>query len=136
MSAQQNYFTKEQKRAKYALEIVKNIKDNLSEYPKFRSYVERLPASIIMNGLGQSIAMEIAASRSGEKNRSTDNKTHEKLVNVITTWLKDEGLVPKGEKLIDWIIKSDQRSYLRAQEEIMAMLNWLKKFCQANLPKE
>jgi CRISPR-associated protein, Cmr5 family len=51
----------EQERAKHALEAVNSIRGE-SWAGKFRSYVERLPAAIVMNGLGQAMAGELAAA--------------------------------------------------------------------------
>ncbi|MHA1227633.1 MAG: type III-B CRISPR module-associated protein Cmr5 [Candidatus Hodarchaeales archaeon] len=130
--------TLEQRRALDALNIVEKISvyQERGKFKKFRSFVERFPSNLVSNGLGQSIAMELAAARMGEKNRGDEEKTHEEVYMTISEWLKKIDLLPGDKELIKWISEIDQRDYIRAQAEILSYMGWLKKFCQAKLSKE
>ncbi|OQB28965.1 MAG: CRISPR system Cmr subunit Cmr5 [Euryarchaeota archaeon ADurb.Bin190] len=124
----------EQRRAARALKSAKEIR-NKSYASKFRSYVERLPASIVMNGLGQALASEFAAGR-GDKGE-IDSEAHEKLFNEIEDWLlKERKIYSEKTDLMSSIVSGSQEQYILAQAEALAYLEWLKKFSQAFLKKE
>lgn len=71
--------TLEQKRAKHALDQIKSL-ERQGKPGKYMSYVNALPAAILMNGLGQALATERAAS----------DKAHTKLANHVAAWLLSE----------------------------------------------
>ncbi|MCX8207741.1 MAG: type III-B CRISPR module-associated protein Cmr5 [Methanothrix sp.] len=123
----------EQERAAHALKAVNSIR-NESYASKFRSYVERLPAAIVMNGLGQAMAGELAAGGRAEKNE--DALAHKKLYDLVAEWIRMRGIYSSDEGLIDAIVKGEQDQYVLAQAEALAYLEWLKKFSQAFLEKE
>jgi CRISPR-associated protein Cmr5 len=161
--------TLEQKRADHALRIVRRLREldqseekerkMLPLYGNFRSYVENLPAMIVMNGLGQAMATELASARIGEgsssgsgcdlselidsmkksakDDRNEDKKAHELLFCIIQNWLgKGEFYDCSGDhSLIDAIVDGSQDKYVIAQHETLAYLEWLKKFSQAFLRK-
>jgi len=125
----------EQRRAAIALETVNRIKGKGYE-GKFRSYVVRLPASIVMNGLGQALASELAAAGRGEVGKS-DKEAHESLYEAIKNWLLAERKIyPEKSDLMNAIVSGSQDQYVLAQAEALAYLEWLKKFSQAFLKKE
>jgi CRISPR-associated protein Cmr5 len=129
--------TLEQKRARHALEQIKALqKDKPGNY---LSYVNALPAAILMNGLGQALATERAAS----------DQAHHTLANHVASWLLSEdartryqkpsdlesGNPEDVQKLLHRIVAGDQDAYLWAQTEAIAYVTWLKKFANAFLDK-
>ena len=128
--------TLEQQRANNALSRVRELDaEQQDKFKKlYRSYVDRLGPTIVMNGLGQALAAEYAAS--GE-NPSTDIElAHRKLYISLEMWLcRDGGVYSTNQKLLDAITKNDESLYLRAQVEALAWLVWHKKFCRAFFPK-
>ena len=132
--------TLEQQRANDALTCVSEIKaagDELGS--RYRSYVERLPANIVMNGLGQAVATLMA-----RKNGSgADAKAYEFLLGHLQAWLCRQdpaapyigAMLHDDMPLIRAISTSDQSVYVRAHAEALAYLVWLKKFAQAFLPR-
>lgn len=117
-----------QKRAAHALEAVKRLeKDN--NYGNFGSYVQRLPATIVMNGLGQAMASELAAARGC---KDEDERAHKILFELVENWLQKCNAYPKTDLMIA-IVQGNQEDYVRAQAEALAYLDWLKKFSQAYL---
>lgn len=119
--------TIEQARAADALARVKEVEDK-SFSARYRSYVDRLGPTIVMNGLGQALATELAATGIKE--------AHRKLYGNVTSWLcrGDGGVYPGEPDLLQAIVSNDEECYLRAQVEVLAWLEWHKKFCRAYLP--
>lgn len=133
--------TLDQKRAAHALTRVQTVLENeggqISEY---RSYVRQFPMLLRQNGLGQAIALKMAqSSRDG-------GSAHEQLLDDMLAWLCDKqngwttgcyALEPErrnGEELIKKIMCQSEADSLRAQDELMAYLRWLKTFAEALLP--
>jgi CRISPR-associated protein Cmr5 len=126
----------DQERARHALKRLDAVKaDNREKFKKlYRSYVERLGPAILINGLGQALAMELAAS--GEKKKD-DEQAHDRLYSNIHDLLCQAGSVYPGQTdLIEAVLNGSQDQYLAAQAETLAWLSWHKKFCQAYLPRE
>lgn len=122
-----------QRRAAHALEAIKNL-ETQKGYGNFGSYVQRLPATIVMNGLGQAMAGELAAARLGKgANMSVDERSHKILFDFVESWLKESGVYSKDKGLMAAIVQSNQEKYVLAQAEALAYLDWLKKFSQAYL---
>jgi CRISPR-associated protein Cmr5 len=126
--------TLEQKRAKHALERIKALQKD--EPGNYLSYVNALPAAILMNGLGQALATERAAS----------DAAHHLLARHVSEWLlspeadtryaasaSDEARLDAAQRLLGRIVVGDQDAYLWAQTEAIAYVAWLKKFANAFL---
>jgi len=120
--------TYEQRRAAHALRKVKDLENGgKNQYGHFASYVSSLPASIVMNGLGQAMAFELSNNK---------DIGHEKLYNIIQDWLCGEsGVFIDETDLMKAITKNGQAEYVRAQSESLSYLDWLKKFSRAYLEK-
>ena len=124
-----------QKRAKDALAKVQALQTS-NDYGKYDSYVKALPATIIMNGLGQAMASIMASAKLSGANRSQDHKAYETLYKNISSWLCSNAWESpyRGEgDLLEAITSNNEAAYLRAQAEAMAYLEWLKKFSNAYL---
>ena len=112
-----------------------------NEYGKFDSYVKALPATIIMNGLGQAVATTLASAKlslNDDDKRKPRHRAYKILYQILSDWLcrNDEEAPYRGEpELIEAIISKDEKTYLAAQAEAMAYLEWLKKFSNAYLGK-
>ncbi len=122
----------ELQRAKHALKKIEALLEELQEGSKYLSYAKSLPAAILQNGLGQAMATLLAAS--GENKLKEDD--HGKLYLDIQSWLcRNDEMAPYRNKkdLMQAITEGGQSSYIHAQAEAMAWLNWLKKFAVALL---
>ena len=125
--------TLEQERAADALAKMREIgRKGDSFKKKYRSYVDRLGPTIVMNGLGQAMAAEYAAvGGDGE-----EANVHRAVFENVEAWLcRDGGVYGPGKKLLDAITSGDESLYLRAQAEALAWLDWHKKFCRAEFPR-
>jgi CRISPR-associated protein Cmr5 len=158
----------DQRRAKFALDRVKAVlkKDAEAEAhnltivqndgqikrplcsSEYRSYARSMPFSILSNGLGQTLAIQLA--RSAGDNRAA--LTSGLLLTHVTGWLvsangwgaaspyKFAGKITsarcKSDELIEMIVQGETTEYVRAQAEAIAFLKWLKKFAEALIVEE
>ena len=133
----------EQKRAATALRQVEALQRQDSKFrDAYTSYAKSLPATILLSGLGQAVAMAMSRSGSGEGNQ----QAWKALVMHLEAWLLNEageaspyydgGFRSNGTpglELMKKITGLDQRAYVTAQAEALAYLQWLKKFANALL---
>jgi CRISPR-associated protein Cmr5 len=141
-----------QRRAKHALDAVKEYRDApvadvpVKQKKAYAGYVKSLPAAIVMNGLGQALATELAQggknTAKGQGGLSPD--AHRQIYLHLQDWLcgKDaEAVFPDTfdkksrplTHLLSRLYAADQSDYLRAQAEALLYLGWLKKFAGALL---
>lgn len=125
--------TPEQLRAADALARVDELVSRSDEFKGlYRAYVVRLGPGIVMNGLGQALATEQAASSGG----GPGGDAHKKLYDNLGKWLcrDDGGVYAPGVDLLHSIMANDESLYVFAQAEALAWLEWHKKLCRASLP--
>ncbi len=127
--------TIEQERAANALGRVNKLSSETNDFKKrYRSYVDRLGPTIVLNGLGQALATERATA--GSEPKEPDEKAHQMLYDSLQSWLcRDDGVYPPGNDLLQVLMEKDEVLYLRAQAEALAWLEWHKKCCRASFPK-
>jgi CRISPR-associated protein Cmr5 len=129
--------TLDQRRAANALDQVRELTGEALR-TSYRAYAERLGPAIVMTGLGQALATELAAAGSETRGRQKpEQQAHAQLYHNVSAWLcrADGGIYPGDRDLLKALMDGDQASYLRAQVEALAWLAWHKKFCQAELPR-
>ncbi len=123
-----------QKRAEFALSRVLKITSQLDEKGKkeFKSFSAGAPSMILQNGYGQALAFWLS--------KKTDK--HLNLFDVVMDWLsynnsKDikNSFTSKNERkeFIKELSEMDQSKYLSAQKETLALLEWVKRFANADL---
>ena len=112
----------EQIRAKRAWNFINDVKGQ--DYQKdYRAYVRRASALILSNGLGNAMAFW----------KSKGGKAYDKLYEHLNNWFKERH--PGEEDILIWIT-SDTTSSLhvfRETREVLALLNWMKRFAEAEL---
>lgn len=121
----------EQERAADALRKVKVLSNGSAGY--YVSYVSALPATIVMNGLGQALVMLLA------KAKGDVTKEHYVLYKHLASWLSEkvQGLsCTSVDDVVGKLMQGDQDLYVRAQTEAMAYLHWLKQFARAYLKEK
>ena len=126
--------TSEQIRAQDAFARVAELNAERDQFRQlYRAYVDRLGPTIIMNGLGQAMATELAAGAGG----SFRERAHRKLYDNIQAWLcrAGGGVYGGADDLLQAIVSNDQSMYLMAQAEALSWLDWHKKACRATLPQ-
>ena len=118
--------TLDQERAEYALKEIKKIIGG--EYVNYVSYVSSLPATIVMNGLGQALVTLLAKGDS----------SHKMLFDHVAGWLCKQipDLKGRPDGIVEKMMEQNQAVYIHAQAEAMAYLSWLKQFARAYLKEE
>ena len=130
-----------QKRAEYALGKVLAIP--VDKKKDFKSFSAGAPSMILQNGLGQALAFWLA--KGTDKNlKIKEEDKHVVLFDMIWQWLpyeKDDvqnRFVEKDKAktrtdFIGQLSGMDQIKYLTAQKETLALLEWVKRYANAEL---
>lgn len=120
--------TVEQERAKYAWICVNEVKKQ-SFAKDYRSIAIKTPTLILNNGLGQTLAFFKA------KGKNNPSDEHEVLFKHISEWLKKQLKISNVDAL-EWIVSdATSQQYRLATMEALALLQWIKRFAEAVLPK-
>ncbi len=120
--------TLDQDRAAHALEKIRSMQGNHDGM--YVSYISAMPATIVMNGLGQALITQLSKAKKGQAGDS-----HRLIYEHLCDWLSQQvaGLEGPADQLIERLMNNDQAVYVHAQAEAMAYLNWLKQFSRAML---
>ena len=119
--------TKEQERASKAWEYVSDKVKGQTFEGEYGSWVKKLPALVLTNGLGQTLAF----LRAKGKDEANAPQT---LYNHLSEWVMGE-IAPAQGSLLEWLMGKDSATYRRATTEALAFINWLKRFAEAKLAK-
>jgi CRISPR-associated protein Cmr5 len=112
-----------QQRAQFCLEQLKDLPCSRED---FKPFTAGLPAMILQNGFAQTLAFLAA--------KGTDK--HNTGFSIIKSWLVRRNIVEDLPGNVDFlrnISRMDQKKYLHAQRETLAMLEWLKRYANAEL---
>ena len=129
----------DQERAEFALKKIQAILEGTDPIHKaeVRRYLNNLPALIRMNGLGQALAFLLTKKKKKPEDKDT---AHDAIYRMVGTWLCDASskgrIFSEDADVLTSITQSDMAHYMAAQNEALALLQWLKKFAVALLPKE
>lgn len=118
-----------QKRSAFALEKVSQVAAE-----KFDKLVSGLPAMILQNGLGQTLAFLLSkATKDGSLKEET---SHYSAYMIMVSWQKELGrlkkIEPPGDVLKEISVMA-QSDYLEMQVETLALLEWVKRYANADL---
>lgn len=116
--------TLEQERAKHAWKYVQEVKDQTFA-GDYRSIVVKAPSLIVTNGLGQALAFF----------RSKPDRPHfQSLYRHLAEWVNNK--LHTSSDLLDWLVNdATSQQYRLATMEALALLQWLRRFAEAELPK-
>jgi len=119
--------TLEQERAKHAWDCVQEVKDKHFA-GGYRAIAVKVPSLIVTNGLGQTLAFLKA------KGKGKHDNEHEVLYRHLTDWVGRK--VNANGDLLNWLLNTaTSQQYRLATMEALALLQWLKRFAEAELPK-
>lgn len=124
----------EQGRAAYAYQCAEDGA-KLDKKKEYKSYVKKMPMLIKTNGLGAAVAFAFAK---GSKGGNPDKKNPWGLFYTqIESWVKEKQL-PQLEsgKLAQTLTELDSQPYRAVTVEVLAFLNWLKRFADALIEGE
>ena len=128
----------EKGRAEFAYKCVLDAKErvfsnNKEKQKDYKSYVRKIPAMILSNGLGQTLAFVKAKSDKGN--------AYELIYKQITEYLKSEHptrirMPNEKNELVEWVITRDSVNYKYITKEVLAFLNWLRRFAEGLIEGE
>lgn len=110
-----------QKRAEFALEKVVSIPQAKKE--KFKPFSAGAPSMILQNGFGQALAFWVSKGK----------EEHMTMISLVKEWLCSNNFA-QGQSTTDFLrdlSQIDQRKYLAAQKETLALLEWVKRYANA-----
>jgi len=117
--------TIEQERAEYAWKCVNEVKDEPFA-GDYRNIAVKASSLILTNGLGQTLAF---------LRSKPDRKHFAELYRHLSQWLRERLNINRDDAL-EWIVNdADSQRYRLATMEALALLQWLKRFAEATLPK-
>jgi CRISPR-associated protein Cmr5 len=128
-----------QKRAKYALSKVCSIPREKKK--DFKPFSAAAPSMILQNGFGQALAFWLSKGTNKDLNIKTEDK-HILMFDMIFEWLsykKDDvnnQFIEESKTRTEFIKKlseMDQNQYFSAQKESLALLEWVKRYANAEL---
>ena len=124
----------EQGRAAYAY-LAAEEGAKLDKKKEYKSYVKKMPMLIKVNGLGAAIAFAFAK---GSKNGSAQkNDPWGLLYTQLEDWLRQKGALKMEQNpLAKVLTSSESATYRAATIEVLALLNWMKRFADALIEGE
>jgi CRISPR-associated protein Cmr5 len=127
----------EKGRAEFAYKCVEKaieiFKDNSKKQKEYKSNTRKIPTMILSNGLGQTLAFIKAKSEKGN--------AYDLIYSQLTEYMKSAHTVriqmPKEKNdFVEWVISCDSSKYRYITQEILAFLNWLKRFAEGLIEVE
>jgi len=121
-----------QERSAFALQQVKDLKGDRDKFAKFISGV---PAMILQNGFGQTLSFMLAKRKKDKHGAPLPDDKHTQAFFMISRWLSHRKILDdSGEaQTIGKLCELRQSDYLRAQEEALTFLEWVKRYANAGL---
>lgn len=87
----------------------------------YTSYIKKLPMLIKVNGLAAALAFV--------KSKMKPKNEYSLIYEQISQWLRETKNV--NSDLVEYLVSIDSREYRSAGNEIMSLLNWMKRFSEA-----
>ncbi len=112
----------QQKRATHAWAAIEKVPAGIQK--QYGSLVRGLPALIQSDGLGPALAF-LKAKAAGKQ-----DKPHMVAYNHIASWAQQELSAANGD-FLKWLLEQPSTDYRRATTEVLAYLNWVKRFAEA-----
>jgi CRISPR-associated protein Cmr5 len=127
----------EKGRAEFAYRCVEKaieiFKDNSKKQKEYKSYARKIPTMILSNGLGQTLAFIKAKSEKGN--------AYDLIYQQLTEYMKSDHtarikMPQEKNDLVEWVISCNSSTYRYITQEILAFLNWLKRFVEGLIEVE
>lgn len=116
-------------RAAYAFSTVESYinknKSKKENQKNYRSYIKKLPSIIQVNGLGQAMAFYYSKK-----------SIHKDIYDQIDEWIKKVFPEKGDQEFINWLINQDSMKYRQVTFEVLALLNWMRRFVEGMVDGE
>ncbi|MGC9101205.1 MAG: type III-B CRISPR module-associated protein Cmr5 [Caldisericum sp.] len=121
---------KEQNLSDVEKKVIKHYKDLIDNY---KSYVRKISSMILSNGLGQTLAFVKAKSQRGN--------AYDLIYKQLTEYMKSNhttriSMPQDKNELVEWVISRNSQDYRYITQEIVAFLQWLKRFAEGLIEEE
>ncbi|HHO48848.1 MAG TPA: type III-B CRISPR module-associated protein Cmr5 [Desulfobacteraceae bacterium] len=115
-----------QRRSEFVLDQLRTVRGNHTEFEKLTM---GLPAMILQNGLGHTLAFLLA------KAGNEPNDRHRAAFNIIAGWLREQQVLSEitPAPVMRALSSMDQGKYLTGQREALKVLEWVKRYAKAGL---
>jgi len=126
---------KEKRKREITEEEIRNYYESLEK--RYSSYIKKTPTLIQTNGLGNTLAFyKSKFGTEREEELSADKRAYKLIYDHINGWFKKR--FRKSENIVEWIIseKTSSIEVFQVTKEIIALLNWMKRFSEAELRGE
>lgn len=121
----------EQDEACHALKAIQSLQDgSLENQRDYLTQITRLPAMVLSNGLGHSMAFLLA------KDEKSKSSVYYVLFKHIADWLTEQGVYPAEGDIMRHMMEGNMTQYIEAQSYVMRILTWLVRFAKAYLSSE
>lgn len=131
---------------KCVLEVKENYSSNRSIQSDYRSYVKKIPQMILSNGLGQTLVF-IVSKKQKEKSKdqpgseNNPKNAYDLIYKQLIEYMKSEhtaGIQMPQDKteLVEWVISCNSTEYRYITQEILAFLNWLRRFVEGMIEEK
>jgi len=111
-----------------------SLKKRLKDY---KSYVKKAPMMIKANGLAATLTF-IYAKKKDDKDKS--GYAYKLLFDHIDSWVKCDSKklieIPEGENVLSELLKKPSPVYRMVTIEVLAYLNWLRRFAEGMIEGE
>jgi CRISPR-associated protein Cmr5 len=128
--------TLEQGRAAFAYDAAVEG-EKLSKNTEYKAYVKKLPMYIKTNGLGAAISFAFAK---GSKNGiAQKDKAWGLIYSQIEDWLKNHWELSEfnqEKRLMENLLKMESYEYRATTIEVLALLNWMRRFAEGLITKD
>jgi CRISPR-associated protein Cmr5 len=114
-------------------EAIETFKKDSKKQKEYKSYTRKIPTMILSNGLGQTLAFI--------KAKSKKEKAYDLIYQQLTEYMKSDHtarikMPQEKNDLVEWVISCNSSTYRYITQEILAFLNWLKRFAEGLIEVE
>ncbi|HOA84205.1 type III-B CRISPR module-associated protein Cmr5 [Candidatus Sordicultor fermentans] len=96
----------------------------------YRSYARKIPQMIFTNGLGQAMAFVCSKKKSNKEKEDAYDLIYRQISSYMESPCVSGIQKPSGEDLTGWVVSLNSYQYRYVEEEILAFLNWLRRFAE------
>lgn len=145
----------ERGRAKFAYKCAQEGKEIKSkqqidgEYyqdDKYASYVKKIPQMILSNGLGQTLAFIVSKKQKQKEKEKPGSEKNPKnaydlIYHQLIKYMKSSSssriqMHENKNDLLEWIVSCNSIDYRYTTQELLAFLNWLRRFAEGLIEEE
>ncbi|MEO0229376.1 MAG: type III-B CRISPR module-associated protein Cmr5 [candidate division WOR-3 bacterium] len=125
----------ERSRANFAYKCVKEAIGKFGEksetLKEYRSYLRKIPSMVLNNGLGQTLAFI--------KSKSKGGNAYDIILKQLTNYFKSHSparIRITQDDILLWAISLSSEDYRFVTEELLSLINWMKRFAEGMIESD